>query len=133
MTDPLAGRPRPIVDAASKVTKVIGAAGALLSLAASIGLLTQTQGDALATFLALIAPVITAVVGALAAFGVVHLAEPLVTPLSSPVSAEGVPLVEQPPAPQAGTQGVLTWPVPAAETPGVPAPTPPDGDGGALG
>lgn len=84
-------RPRPLKDAASKLSTVLGVLGAVVT-ALSGWLLTASQTDALTGLLGAIPGVFTAVVAVLAAFGVVRAGEPQVTPLSDPRDNDGKPL-----------------------------------------
>lgn len=89
----LAGeRPRPLRDAASRLSQVLGIAGALITGLVGWGVLTAAQGDAVTGLLGLIPGVVTAVVAVLSAFGVVRAGEPQVTPLSDPRDDDGTPL-----------------------------------------
>jgi hypothetical protein len=85
-------RPRPLKDAAARITAVLGFLGTLVGAAAGWGLLTVAQGDAVQGLLGLLAGIVPAVFTALAAFGVVRAGEPQVTPLSDPRDNAGKPL-----------------------------------------
>lgn len=85
-------RPRPIRDAASRLSKLLGVAGAFVTALVGWGVVTAAQGDAVAGLLGAIPGIVTLVTTALAAFGIVRQAEPLVTPTSDPRSAAGAPL-----------------------------------------
>ncbi len=84
MTTPSTPRPRPLRTAAS----IIGGLTALVAGLVGSGLLTTPQGDA-------ITGVISAVVAALGAFGVVIAGERKVTPLVDPRDDEGQPLIPE--------------------------------------
>lgn len=85
-------RPRPIRDAASRLSKLLGVAGAFVTALVGWGVVTATQGDAVTGLLGAIPGIVTAVTTALTAFGIVKQSEPLVTPTSDPRSAAGTPL-----------------------------------------
>lgn len=86
-------RPRPLHDAAARMTKLFGIIGTVVTAAAGWGVLTSVQGDALLGLLGVIPGVITLVTTVLAAFGVVREGEPQVTPLADPRDASMNPLV----------------------------------------
>lgn len=90
-------RPRPIRDAAAKLSKLLGVAGALVTALVGWGVVTATQGDAITGLLGAIPGIVTAVTSVLTAFGIVRQAEPLVTPVSDPRTNSGVPLVSHSP------------------------------------
>lgn len=96
MTD-LSNRPRPIKAAADKLSKMLGTAGALSTALLGWGIVTATQGDAVTGLLGTIPGVVTAVTTALAAFGIVKRAEPLVTPMSDPRTDADAPLMTHSP------------------------------------
>lgn len=93
MTIAYPNRPRPLVDAATAVSNIVGITGGLVTMLVGWGTLTLAQGDAVTGLLGLIPGVVTVVTAVLAAFGVVHRAEPLVTPVSDPRNDAMVPLV----------------------------------------
>jgi hypothetical protein len=82
MATPTPTRPRPLRTAAS----IIGGLTALVAGLVGSGLLTTPQGDA-------ITGVISAVVAALGAFGIVIAGERKVTPVVDPRDQNGDPLV----------------------------------------
>lgn len=86
-------RPRPIQDAASSVSKVLPAFTGIVTALVMVGIITDTQANAITIALGAIATVVAAVAPLVSAFRVVSIAEPQVTPLSSPMTAEGTPLV----------------------------------------
>lgn len=88
-------RPRPIADAASRMTKVVGTLSALVTALAGSGIavLSADQADALTALLGAVPGSVTLVAVALASFGVVSRAEPKVTPLEDPRAADGSELV----------------------------------------
>lgn len=97
---PILLRPRPINDAAFSVSKIIPAVTGIIALAASIGLISATQGDALSIALGAVATVAATIGPVISAFRVARIAEPQVTPLVSPQSNDGTPLVPAvPPVP----------------------------------
>lgn len=93
MTHELDTRPRPLADAASKVTKVTGVIGAFVTALVGFGILTALQDDAVQGLLGAIPGIVTLVTNALVAFGIVKKAEPKVTPMIDPKSDSGQPLV----------------------------------------
>ncbi|HYQ69067.1 hypothetical protein [Actinophytocola sp.] len=90
-------RPRPIKDAADKLTKWLGVAGSLVIALVGWGVLSAAQGDAVIGLLGVIPGVVSAVTTALTAFGIHRSAEPKVTPLSDPRDNELRALVVLPP------------------------------------
>lgn len=88
-------RPRPLRAAADRVAKVTGTLTALVTALAGAGiaLVTAEQADALTAILGAVPGVVALVGTALAAFGVVKQAEPLVTPVESPMDNQGNHLV----------------------------------------
>lgn len=91
-------RPRPVKDAASRLSKLIGVAGAFVTALVGWGVVTASQGDAVTGLLGAIPGIVTAVTTLLTAFGIVKQSEPLVTPTSDPRSAAGEPLsIHSPP------------------------------------
>lgn len=94
-------RPRPIKAAASRLSAILGAVGAVAAALASWGGITAAQHDAVTGLLGVLAVagpgLIAALVTVLASFGIVRRAEPLVTPTSDPRSAAGAPLVVRSP------------------------------------
>lgn len=89
----LESRPRPLADAASTVSKIVGTAGTLVAVTVGWGLLTAVQGDAVVGLLGAVPGVVTLVTSVLSAFGVVRRAEPSVTPVSDPRDDRLRPLV----------------------------------------
>lgn len=92
---PLRNRPVPIRDAFRSVGSTVALLGSVATSAVGYGVLTMVQGDALVALLGAIPGVVTLATALLAAFGVVKVAEPQVTPISDPaVVVEGtlVPL-----------------------------------------
>lgn len=85
----LAERPRPLRDAASRLSTVLGVIGGIATALVGFGVLTAAQGDAVLGLLGLVPGLFTSVFTALAAFGVVRAGEPQVTPLSDPRDDEG--------------------------------------------
>lgn len=85
----LSERPRPLADAASRLSTVLGILGGLVTGLVGFGILTAAQGDAITGLLGLVPGLLTAVFTALGAFGVVRAGEPQVTPLSDPRDDEG--------------------------------------------
>jgi hypothetical protein len=85
-------RPRPLVDAASEVTRWVGLAGSLLTALAGWGIVTAAQNDAVTGLLGTIPGAVTAATSVLVAFGVVRRGEPSVTPVSDPRNDLGEPL-----------------------------------------
>lgn len=85
-------RPRPLRDAAARLSKLLGVAGALVTALVGWGILTATQGDAVTGLLGAIPGIVTAVTSALTAFNIVRQAEPLVTPMSDPRDDTGTPM-----------------------------------------
>jgi hypothetical protein len=98
----LNARPRPLKSAATRLARILGVAGSLVTALAGWGLITVLQQDALTGLLGAIPGAVTAVTAVLTAFGVVRRAEPLVTPISSPQNNAGQDLV---PASVAGDFG----------------------------
>jgi hypothetical protein len=86
-------RPRPVKEAASRLSKLLGVAGAFVTALVGWGVVTASQGDAVTGLLGAIPGIVTAVTTVLTAFGIVRQAEPLVTPTSDPRSAAGAQLV----------------------------------------
>lgn len=86
------GRPRPLLDAASVTSRVVGTIGTLVSMAVGWGVVTASQQDAVVGLLGLVPGVVTAIVAVLSAFGVVTRGEPRVTPVSDPQDDLGNPL-----------------------------------------
>lgn len=85
-------RPRPLLDAL-RTGAWKPAAAALLSLAVVLGIVNADQLGAWQHVLVALDVLITAGAGLWHAVHVVRRGEPLVTPLSAPQSADGVPLV----------------------------------------
>lgn len=100
-------RPRPIRDAAARLSKLLGVAGALLTALVGWGVVTATQGDAVTGLLGAIPGIVTAVTSVLTAFGVVRQAEPLVTPVRDPRDNAGAPLAAPSPPGDFGS-GIAT-------------------------
>jgi len=90
MTSPV--RPRPLKEAANKVTQTLGMLTALVVAAAGYGIVTAVQGDALEGLLGAIPGGITLIGNVILAFGIVSKAEPLVTPTSDPRDNDMNPL-----------------------------------------
>ncbi len=88
-------RPRPLQEAASRLSKVLGVAGAVVTALVGFGIFSLAQGDAVQGLLGAIPGVVTAVVAVLSAFGVVRAAEPQVTPLSDPRDNDGNKLIAE--------------------------------------
>lgn len=91
MSIDITSRPRPIKAAADELkawlslaTLLVGGLGG-----AGVNLLTDEQSDALTATLAAIPGVVGAVAVLLTAFGIRKRAEPLVTPLENPMTADG--------------------------------------------
>jgi len=84
----LEARPRPLVDAASVTSKIVGTVGTLVTVLVGWGVVTLVQQDAITGLLGAIPGVVTLVSTLLAAFGVVRRGEPVVTPLSDPRDAQ---------------------------------------------
>lgn len=89
----IAGRPRPVRDAAVSHHRWLGLIGSLIIGLVGFGVLTTVQGDALVGLLGLIPGLVNAVTTALTAFGIAAAAEPLVTPVTDPRDADGNPLL----------------------------------------
>lgn len=85
-------RPRPLMDAAARLSQVIGILGSLTTGLVGFGILTIVQGDAVTGLLGTLPGVVTAVASVLSAFGVVRAGEPQVTPLSDPRDDAMIPL-----------------------------------------
>lgn len=90
--NPLTETRRPIHVVATGYLRWLGIVGSVVVAALGYGVLTLTQGDAVAGLLGTIPGVVQAVATTLTAFGIVRKAEPLTTPLSSPRTATGTPL-----------------------------------------
>lgn len=108
-TNNLDDRPRPIKDAADKLTRWLGVAGSLVLALVGWGILTAAQGNAVTGLLGAIPGAVNAVTTLLVAFGIVRSSEHRVTPLSDPRDNELRPLVALPPnsklVPKTGPQG----------------------------
>lgn len=89
----LEDRPRPLVEAASLTTKIVGTIGTLVAMLVGWGVVTVAQQDAIEGLLGAVPGLVTLVTTALAAFGVVRRGEPAVTPLSDPRNDDLRPLV----------------------------------------
>jgi hypothetical protein len=100
-------RPRPILDAASSISKVLPALAGIVTALVMVGLITSTQANAITVAFGAIATVVATVAPLVSAFRVVSIAEPQVTPLSSPMTAEGTPLVPATPVPYGSTQAPI--------------------------
>lgn len=124
-------RPRPIQDAAFNISKILPAVTGIVTGLVMVGLVTSTQANAITITLGAVATLVATVAPLIAAFRVVAQAEPQVTPLSSPMSANGTPLVPVAPAPsgssyspvQAATIPPLTADQAAPLIPGTPGAT----------
>lgn len=90
-------RPRPIRAAATRLSKMLGVAGALVTALVGWGILTAAQGDAVTGLLGTLPGIVTAVTTVLAAFGVARRSEPLVTPMSDPRTDTGAPFMTHSP------------------------------------
>lgn len=86
-------RPRPLVDAATQVSRVVAVAGTLVTMLVGWGVLSLAQDDAVTGLLGAIPGLVTLVTAVLSAFGVVRIGEPSVTPLADPRDADLRPLV----------------------------------------
>lgn len=89
----LENRPRPLLDAASVTSRVVGTVGTLVAMLVGWGVVSLAQQDAVEGLLGAVPGLVTMVTTLLAAFGVVRRGEPAVTPLSDPRTASGQPLV----------------------------------------
>lgn len=85
----LVERPRPLVDAASVTSRVVGTIGTLATMLVGWGVLSLAEQDAVTGLLGLVPGLVTSVTALLSAFGVVRRAEPQVTPLSDPRNDQG--------------------------------------------
>ncbi len=94
----LEARPRPLLDAASVTSRVVGTVGTLVAMLVGWGVVSLAQQDAVDGLLGAIPGLVTLVTTVLAAFGVVRRGEPLVTPLSDPRDAKLRTLVTLGPA-----------------------------------
>lgn len=83
------GRPRPLLDAASLTSRIVGTVGTLVTMAVGWGLVTAAQQDAVVGLLGLVPGLVTGITAVVSAFGVVRRAEPRVTPISDPVDDQG--------------------------------------------
>lgn len=77
-------RPVPIRDAFRSVGSTIALIGSVVTGLVGWGVLSVAQGDALSGLLGAVPGLITLATALLAAFGVVRVAEPAVTPLADP-------------------------------------------------
>ncbi|MEU4804301.1 hypothetical protein [Actinosynnema sp. NPDC023587] len=84
MTASVDQRPRPIRDAFRSIGSAIALLGSVTTSLVGWGILTQVQGDAVTGLLGAVPGAVTLVTTALAAFGVLRRAEPLVTPIADP-------------------------------------------------
>jgi hypothetical protein len=91
--DDYRNRPRPLLQAANGVVKTLGLITAVLTAAAGYGLISVAQQDAVQGLLGLIPGAIVGVLNVLTAFRIVRVAEPKVTPISSPQNNAGQQLV----------------------------------------
>ncbi len=96
MSAPLNVRPVPLRDAFRTVGSAVAWIGGVVTALAGFGILSIAQSDATVGLLGAIPGLVTLVTALAAAFGVVKVAEPQVTPVSSPatlVDGELLPLV----------------------------------------
>lgn len=84
MSAPLNTRPRPVLDAFKSVGSAVALLGSVATALIGWGVLSTAQGDALSGLLGAIPGIVTLVTALLAAFGVVRVAEPQVTPVADP-------------------------------------------------
>lgn len=85
-------RPRPILEAFRSVASAVALLGSVATALVGWGVITAAQGDAVVGLLGAIPGFVTLATALLAAFGVVKVAEPQVTPNSDPVDVLGRPL-----------------------------------------
>lgn len=110
------GRPTPLRDVAATWSKIMGAAGGVLTALVTVGILTAAQGDAVGVGFDSVNLLLSAVVGLVAAappiisaFKTARLGERYVTPVSDPRNALGERLLPEPPTTLAGpTSGMRT-------------------------
>lgn len=88
-----ASRPRPIADAADTVTTWTALVAPILTALVGYGVISLATADAITGLLGVLPGVIVAVTNLLTAIGIVRKAEPDVTPLASPRARDGSQLV----------------------------------------
>lgn len=86
-------RPRPLRDAAKEASLAVGLGGSIITALVGYGILTVAQGDAFTALLGLLPGVVTGITAVAAAFRTANNGEQRVTPIESPLSAAGEPLV----------------------------------------
>lgn len=93
MSAPSPLRPRPVRDAFATVGSAVALLGSVVTALAGWGIVTAVEGDALTGLLGAVPAAVTAVTAVMVAFGVVHRAEPQVTPVQDPALLVGGRLV----------------------------------------
>lgn len=86
MTSPAPVRPTPLREAFRTVAGGVAFLGSIVTMLAGWGILSSLQADAVTGLLGAVPGVVTLATALLAAFGVVKVAEPQVTPTEDPAA-----------------------------------------------